>query len=144
MQISGISVDDSPFATEAPAGSSELDKDAFLQLLVSKLKNQDPVQPEDSSEFVNQLTAYSQLEETQNLNDNIVTMVLLQQQNALMSQLTDASGLIGQTVNYLDPTTGAEQTGTVGSVKIEEGLAVLNVDGESVPLANVSEVLGNV
>jgi hypothetical protein len=79
----------------------------------------------------------------QSLNDNIVGLAVLQQNNALMSQLTQSSGLIGQEVRYLDPTTNVSKVGTVSSVKIENELAQLSIDGSSVPLGNVTEVLGS-
>jgi len=87
-----------------------------------------------------QLAQFSSLEQMTELNDNIVGLAVLQQSNALMSQLTSSSALIGQNVRYSDPATGEARWGSVASVKIEEGLAVLNIGGENVPLANVLEV----
>ncbi len=42
----------------------------FLTLLVSQLQNQDPLNPADSTEFVSQLTSYSQLEQLIDINNN--------------------------------------------------------------------------
>jgi flagellar basal-body rod modification protein FlgD len=42
----------------------------FLTLLVSQLKNQDPLNPTDSTQFVSQLTSYSQLEQLITINKN--------------------------------------------------------------------------
>mgnify|MGYP003297966215 CR=1 FL=1 len=44
-----------------------LDKDAFLQLLVTQMKYQDPLDPSDNSEYIAQLATFSQLEEMQNM-----------------------------------------------------------------------------
>lgn len=45
------------------AGSGgELGKDAFLKILIEELRHQDPLQPVDARDFVNQLTALRQLE----------------------------------------------------------------------------------
>ena len=49
-------------------GTSELGKDAFLQLLVCQIQNQDPLNPQDDTQFVAQLATFSQLEQMQNLN----------------------------------------------------------------------------
>lgn len=49
-------------------GTSELGKEAFLQLLVCQIQNQDPLNPQDDTEFVSQLAQFSQLEQMQNLN----------------------------------------------------------------------------
>jgi flagellar basal-body rod modification protein FlgD len=42
----------------------------FLTLLVSQLQNQDPLNPIDSTQFVSQLTSYSQLEQLINIDQN--------------------------------------------------------------------------
>jgi flagellar basal-body rod modification protein FlgD len=52
----------------------------FLTLLVSQLKNQDPLSPVDSTQFVSQLTSYSQLEQLIGINKN--TSVLKQTSTA--------------------------------------------------------------
>jgi flagellar basal-body rod modification protein FlgD len=46
----------------------------FLKLLVTQLKNQDPLKPTDSTQFVTQLAQFSQLEDLQNINKNVITM----------------------------------------------------------------------
>ena len=46
------------------------DEKTFLKLLVSQLQNQDPLNPTDSTQFVSQLTAYSQLEQLIGINKN--------------------------------------------------------------------------
>jgi flagellar basal-body rod modification protein FlgD len=45
-------------------------EDTFLTLLVSQLQYQDPLQPVDSTQFVTQLTGYSQLEQLINIDTN--------------------------------------------------------------------------
>lgn len=142
MELNGISSSDAITGAPSTAPSSSLDKDAFLKLLVSQVKNQDPMQPQGSTEYVAQLAQFSSLEQMQNLNDNIVGLALLQQNNALMSQLTQSSSLIGQQVEWTDPETGDVRTGEVTSVKLQDGLALLEIDGEDVPLGNVTQVLG--
>lgn len=49
-------------------GTSELGKEQFLQLLVTQMKYQDPLNPTDNTQFVEQLATFSQLEQMQNLN----------------------------------------------------------------------------
>ncbi len=61
-----------PAAPAAPVSPiSKLGSEStFLTLLVSQLKNQDPMSPADSTQFVAQLTSYSQLEQLININKN--------------------------------------------------------------------------
>lgn len=54
------------------AGLGQLgNEDTFLQLLVAQVKNQDPLNPTDSVQFVGQLVSFSQLEQLLNINQNI-------------------------------------------------------------------------
>ena len=138
MNIQGMNNNDTTYADAV--GGTQMGKEAFMKLLVQQLKNQDPLSPMDNDKFIAQLTQLSSLEGIQNLNDNLVGLAMLQQGNALMSQLTQSSGLIGKEVTYADLTTGEEHTGTVQSVKIQDGLAVLNINGVDVPLATVIEI----
>lgn len=142
MNISSITGANSGLGAAGGPGSEELGKDAFMQLLVSQLQNQDPINPQSNEDFIAQLAQFSSLEQMENLNDSFVGMAVLQQSNALMSQLTEGSALIGQEVTYVDPTTQEQVTGSVTSVRIEDGIAVLNVGGVDVPLMNVVEITG--
>ncbi len=51
-------------STAALSGSSALaNEDTFLKLLVAQLQNQDPLQPQDGTQFVSQLAQFSDLEQ---------------------------------------------------------------------------------
>jgi flagellar basal-body rod modification protein FlgD len=143
MNIPGISSGDASLGALDPfGGSRELGRDAFLQLLVTQIKSQDPLEPIANEDFIAQLATFSSLEQLEGLNDNLVAMITLQQGNALLAQLTQGGALIGQEVRWDDPFTGETGRGTVDSVKVQGGIAVLSVGGEDVPLASVVEVLG--
>ncbi len=142
MEIPGIESND-PIFGATPDQAADLDKDAFLNLLVAQLKAQDPLSPTANEEMIAQLAQFSSLEQMEDLNDNILGMTVLQQNNALLEQLVSGSALIGKSVEYIDPETGEPSSGEVNSVKVEDGLAVLNIGGQDVPLANVTEVTGD-
>jgi len=63
-------------------GNDSLGKDAFLRLLVEQIKNQDPLEPTDNSEFVAQLAQFSNLEQTMGINDRLDLLSLQSQGSA--------------------------------------------------------------
>jgi flagellar basal-body rod modification protein FlgD len=143
MDLTGISSTDPITGSALAAPSTQLDKNAFLQLLVTQMQNQDPLSPADSTEYVSQLAQFSSLEQMQNLNDNLVGMATLQQNNALLSQLTSSSALIGKNVDWTDATSGAQNSGQVTAVKLQSGTAYLEINGQDVPLSSVTMVNGS-
>jgi flagellar basal-body rod modification protein FlgD len=62
-----------------PLTGAAATSDMFTKLLVAQIKNQDPLQPTDPSQFVNQLTQLSQTESLQNLASQTATNVGLMQ-----------------------------------------------------------------
>ena len=58
--------------SSAPAsGASQVTKSMFLQLLVAQLKNQDPLNPTDSGQFLTQLAQFQDLEQNLNMGQDI-------------------------------------------------------------------------
>ena len=61
--------------TAAPSVASDgLGRDAFLQLLVTKLKNQDPTNPATDTEFLGQLAQFSALEQLTSINAAVTAL----------------------------------------------------------------------
>ncbi len=58
--------------------SNVMDKDDFLNLLVTQLQHQDPLNPTDSVEFTAQLAQFSSLEQLGNVNDNLSDLKIFQ------------------------------------------------------------------
>jgi flagellar basal-body rod modification protein FlgD len=81
-------------ATDSATGKKALGKDAFLQLLVTQLKNQNPLEPQDNGEFVAQLAQFSSLEGITSLNDTVTGLA----SNYNSSQALQASSLVGRSV----------------------------------------------
>jgi flagellar basal-body rod modification protein FlgD len=118
-------------AASATRVEQELGKDAFLKLLVAQLKNQDPLNPLDSHEFVAQLAQLQGLEELRSLKETVGTLANL----VLANQ---AAGLLGRKVRARAE--GAELTGQVQSLRIRDGRAILCTDVGEVDLSQVVEV----
>jgi flagellar basal-body rod modification protein FlgD len=69
--VSPVGVGSPASLTKALGGDKSLDKNAFLKLLVAQLKNQDPLQPQENSEFVAQLAQFTSVEQTMGINDRL-------------------------------------------------------------------------
>jgi flagellar basal-body rod modification protein FlgD len=57
--------------TKSPATDPLTSKETFLKLLVAQIKNQDPTNPTDATQFVGQLTQYSELEQLIEINTGL-------------------------------------------------------------------------
>lgn len=96
---------------ETAAAKQMLDKDDFLQLLIAKLSNQDPLNPMADEDFVAQLAQFSSLEQLSNMNDNLTQDI---QWNYMLSQTisnTMATSLIGRSVRADSSTVYLETAG---------------------------------
>ncbi len=112
----------------------ELGKNAFLQLMVAQLQAQNPLEPSNGTEYISELAQFSQLEQTTNLAQS-------SSQSVTAQRVAQAVGLIGHTVSYTDPSTGATQSGAVQSAEITPEGATLTIEGTpGIELAGVSEV----
>jgi flagellar basal-body rod modification protein FlgD len=95
--------------TQTSAPIKMLGKNDFLNLLVTQLQHQDPLNPAESTEFTAQLAQFSSLEQLNNINDNLKNMELFQ-----------TSVANSQAVSYI----GREITATGNSVQLESGQPV--------------------
>lgn len=66
------------------AKTQNLDKDAFLKLLITQLNNQDPLNPMEDKEFIAQMAQFSTLEQIQGMNKT------LEGTNSLISEVGNA------------------------------------------------------
>lgn len=142
--IDGISVGAAQESVAKAQAGKQLDKNAFTQLLVAQLQNQDPMSPQSNDELAAQLAQFSSLEQMELVNENLVGLARLQQGNALVDQITGASALVGLNVAYADGETGELVEGAVEYAKVEDGRVFLGIGGVDVPLEQVAEVLGEV
>jgi flagellar basal-body rod modification protein FlgD len=74
MATSPIAPNPSPAPAPSPSTSGNIpgaDKETFLKLLVTQIRNQDPLNPTDSTQFVTQLAQFSELEQMTNVNTNL-------------------------------------------------------------------------
>jgi flagellar basal-body rod modification protein FlgD len=121
-------------STSAPAKSAnELDKDAFLKLLVAQLKYQNPLSPTDPQSLMSQTAQYSTVEQLQQLTK-------LLSDNSRSQSLTTAAALVGHDVVAKDAD-GVKIQGRVDSVSwASDGSIQLHVGSNAVALDAVGEV----
>jgi flagellar basal-body rod modification protein FlgD len=111
-----------PPATTA-AAQAALDYDAFLQLLVAEMENQDPTDPMETSDYIAQFAAFSTVEQAIQTNAKLDAMLT-------SFALSQADSVIGRTVTSAD----GGVTGEVVSLTITS-------DGPLATLADGSELL---
>jgi flagellar basal-body rod modification protein FlgD len=110
--------------------TGELGKDDFLNLMVTQLKYQDPLQPTDDKEFIGQMAQFSALEQMQNMNTSLSN--------------SQAFSLIGKhvTANTVDKKTAETKVteGEVTSVKVKSGKSYVVVNGEDIAVDKIVNV----
>lgn len=75
-------------ATKDKTKDNNLGKDDFLKMLVTQLKNQDPLKPMDDTAFIAQMAQFTSLEQMQNMNSSTLA--------------NQANGMIGKNVTWVD------------------------------------------
>ena len=115
----------SAHATATPTdqmSKTQVDYQSFLKLLVAQMKNQDPTNPMDSTQYMAQLAAFSQVEQSVQMNTKLDQMLQ-------SSTLAQADALIGRTVTSAD----GETTGKVAEVRlISNGIVAVLEGGKEI------------
>lgn len=161
--LNTITVDGVTYNAEAYAATQktetkkndDLGKDAFLQLLVAQLKNQDPLDPQDNSSYIAELAQFSALEQMTNVSShledlnkvvgNIDTSVLVGQLSGMIGKNIDWVETINEADEDGSPVTHQEaMSGVVSGVVLIEGNPniVVEANGEKyqVDIANIGHV----
>jgi flagellar basal-body rod modification protein FlgD len=111
-----------PAATAETKSKTEVDYQSFLKLLVAQMKNQDPTDPMDSTQYMAQLAAFSQVEQSVQINAKLDQMLQ-------SSSLAQADALIGRTVTSAD----GKITGKVEEVRlISNGIVAVLEGGDEI------------
>ncbi len=117
-------------STKKDTMGTDLDKDAFLQLLVTQMQYQDPLNPGDSTEYMSQLAQYSSLEATMNISTT------LDKGNGL--------NLVGQYV-IMNTTDSAGNTdmisGLVEYATVKDGEVLLSINDTYYPASDLDSVV---
>jgi flagellar basal-body rod modification protein FlgD len=116
--------------TSSSSSKNELGKDAFLELLVTQMKYQDPLNPNTDTEYIAQLATFSQLEQLQNLSST--------------TNNTQAFSLVGKTVMLKTETSLGNTsyiTGKVDFVAMSGKKTQISVEGKLYDFDQLDTVL---
>ena len=98
MITSTTSASSAASAFSGTKSSTNLGRDEFLKLLITQLRNQDPLNPQQPSEFAAQLAQYSSVEQLTQLNSAMTAQNANSQINALIGKTALGASLLGRTV----------------------------------------------
>jgi flagellar basal-body rod modification protein FlgD len=113
-------------------GSSAIGKDGFLQLMMTQLKLQNPLEPVDNTQQLLQQASFTQVEELQKLNATL----------GRTSSLNQAAGLVGNNVTYTNAN-GTQAQGRVDSATFSNNALILTIGGQQVDASKVTALHAN-
>lgn len=128
-------------------GTAAESRDQFLQLLVTQLRHQDPLEPTKQEDFLAQLAQFSTVEGVEKLNENLDNFLSTQSktQADLIAQLqqfqnmTSATGLVGKEVEF-EKADGNRASGVVDAVVIDNDSVSLRVDSELIKMSQLQTI----
>ena len=115
ITVDGVTYDYNEYMASLNAKTNNrndaLGKDAFLQLLVTQMQYQDPLDPQDNSEYLSQLAQFSALEQMSNVSsslEKVNTLIENIDTSVLVGQL---SGMIGKEVQWTMTSSTTDENG---------------------------------
>lgn len=126
-------------STQSTNSSFGLDFQSLLRIILTQLTYQDPLKPMDNFQFVSQLAQFSQLQQSQTLNDQVTSLLASQ-------AASQATSLLGRTVDFVTQVGGTPQSGIVKSVSFASGQPEVTVENSAgnifanVSIANISQI----
>ena len=111
----------------------KLDMKAFLDLMIKELQNQDPLNPMDNAQMLEQISQIRSIDSTTKLTTTLDAVLLGQ-------NVSSASSLIDKQIEALTDD-GKTVTGRVDSVAIEKGVAKLRIGDSTISLKNLKQIL---
>lgn len=104
---------------------NELGQTAFLELMITQMNNQDPLSPQDNTEFISQLAQFSSVEGMERLNSNFEGFT----ENFRSNQALQASSLVGTSVTVPAKSTELTQGGIIsGSAQVDSATSDLKIN----------------
>jgi len=147
MAIDGVTATNSTSSAsqsspQSPNAMSGLGEDAFMQLLLAQLQNQDPLKPMEDKDFIAQLAQFNSLNQMTQIKDTLESMFNLMSDSTLNGQtISQGSALIGKDVTGFNET-GELISGMVSGLHIVNEQVILDIEGKTLPLSLIESVQG--
>lgn len=140
MATSSVTAANSTANTSAGFGllsgkEKSLDKESFLKLLVAQLKNQDPLKPQDNTQFVAELAQFSNLEQSMGINDRLDLLAVQSrgQSNAQVLSMVGQKATVKGNVVSFDRNVGTSKIGfTLGGPSTTTKVIISDSSGNAV------------
>ena len=116
--------------TRAP--KQTLDGEAFMSLLVTQLRNQDPSSPMDTNQMISQTTQLAMMEK-------MTALSTTSDENFSLQMRTAAASLLGQIVSYHGKD-GSVLSGTPSAVSFAGSVPQISIGGVDVPLDSILSI----
>jgi len=123
--------------------SAALDQQDFLKIMVEQMRQQNPLEPMDNTQFFQQMAQFETLDAMREISTALKSL-------ASVSEISNASTLVGRTVKATvpggtDPATGfplgpEDVSGTVERVTFSPSGPVVHIGTRQVPAALITEV----
>lgn len=121
MEVNGVNTTRTTNETASTTKSAGMiDYNGFLQLLIAQMRNQDPTNPTDSTEYMSQLAQLSTVEQAVQTNAKLDSLLS-------SSAIQQAEGLIGRTATFTDGN-GQSTSSKIKEVTIITGGAVATLE----------------
>ena len=129
--------------------SSKNDSNMFLNLMLQQLKNQDPTQPTDNTEWLSQLAQYSSLEQMTQMNTGLTNCMnyisAMYKDMSMNAEITQTLSMVGKEVTITipdenDSSKTTEVTGKVTEANFKDGTGKVKVNGEYYSISNITSI----
>jgi flagellar basal-body rod modification protein FlgD len=140
--IIGTTATTSTYAADAMKSEIGMNKDDFLKLFIAQLQNQDPLSPQDPTEFLGQLAQLTQVEQAYNSTAALEKLLTAQDNSLAMTSVA----LIGKDVTALgsqapfDGTNPASLTYQMPASTSDTTLTIYNSSGNAVKVVDLGSV----
>lgn len=142
MNVTNTSTANTMPGPTAKSGDQQnaMGQDAFLKILITQMKHQDPMEPLKDTEFIGQMAQFTSLEQLTNLNKTMTQFV----SNSGNQTLADHANLIGTSVDWSYEVNGQMESGqgVVKALSSKNGELTIELldSGTKIPLTAINRI----